>query len=146
MPTLHDDGYRSEIQKRLRALRPDSQRRWGKMSVEQMLWHINQALEGALGKISVPPQKSPLPRSIMKFLVLNLPWPKGAPTLPMFVATGEHDFETERGRCVQLIDEFAARRLEGEWPPNPVFGRVSGQDVTRLQTKHVNHHLTQFGV
>jgi hypothetical protein len=146
MPTLHDKDYRVEIQKRLGGLRPDSQGRWGKMSVGQMLWHVNEALEAALGKISLPMEKSPLPRPIMKFIVIHLPWPKGAPTLPSWVATGHHDFEAERERCLRLIDELAARRLESNWPPSPVLGAMSGRDVTRLHAKHLNHHLTQFGV
>ena len=143
---LHDQTYRGQIQKRLRELRPDAQRRFGKMSVSQMLWHVNEAMDVALGKKIAARQKSPLPGPIMKFFVLNLPWPKGAPTLPMFVARGEHDFSSERERCLRLIDELAAKDLESKWPENPVFGSVCGRDVTRLHAKHLHHHLSQFGV
>lgn len=146
MATLHDDAYRSEVVKRVRQLRPDSPRRWGKMSVDQMLWHINTGLASALGQIQVPPQKPPLPRALLKFVILNLPWPKGAPTLPTLVATGSYDFDAERARCLQLIDEFAAKKIDNEWPLHPTFGRISGRDVSRLHAKHLNHHLTQFGV
>ena len=59
MPKLHDAGYRSAIQTRIRQLRPDSQRRWGKMSVGQMLWHVNEAMEAALGRVQLPPVKTP---------------------------------------------------------------------------------------
>ena len=45
-------GYKAEMLRRLKALRPDAQRRWGKMSVAQMLWHVNEAMEGALGRIT----------------------------------------------------------------------------------------------
>ena len=146
MAMLHDAEYRASIQNRLRALRPDSERRFGKMSVSQMLWHVNEAMEVALGTKHIPRQKSPLPGPIMKFLVLNVPWPKGAPTMPAFVANTEHDFDAERARCLRLIDQLAAKDLQSEWPHNPVFGRVRGRDVTRLHAKHLNHHLTQFGV
>ena len=81
MAQLHDPRDRAEIVRRLRALRPDSDRRWGKMSVAQMLWHVNEAMEGALGRIQAEPMKVPLPRPLLKFLVLNAPWGKGAPTL-----------------------------------------------------------------
>ena len=146
MPMLHDEAYRSQVMTRVAALRRDSQRRWGRMSVDQMLWHVNGAMAAALGQIQVPPQKVPLPRPVMKFLVLNLPWPKGAPTLPMFVASGGYQFDSERARCLQLIDQLAARRLDGDWPDNPVFGSVTGPYVSRLQAKHLDHHLKQFGV
>jgi hypothetical protein len=75
-----------------------------------------------------------------------MPWPKGAPTLPVFVAKGNYDFETERTRCLRLIDDFAAKRLDGEWPVHPILGRLSPQDVSRLQAKHLDHHLKQFAV
>jgi uncharacterized protein DUF1569 len=146
MPMLHDDRYRAGIQQRLRELRPDAQRRWGKMTVAQMLKHVNVVMESALGKISVPPEKPPLPRPIMKFIVINIPWPKGAPTIKPFVVTEENcDFEAERVRCLRLIDELASKNLESEWPPSPMLGQMSGRDVTRLHAKHLNHHLTQFG-
>lgn len=146
MPTLHDPANRGSIVSRIRALRPDSERRWGKMTVDQMLWHVNEALAGALGKISLPPEKAPLPRPIMKFLVINLPWPKGAPTSAPYKARAAHDFEAERARCLRLIDELAAKPLESEWPDSPMLGRMTGRDHTRMQAKHLNHHLTQFGV
>ena len=46
---LHDPHDKAEILRRLKALRADAERRWGKMSVAQMLWHVNEAMEGALG-------------------------------------------------------------------------------------------------
>jgi hypothetical protein len=82
----------------------------------------------------------------MKFVVLKLPWPKGAPTMPEFVARAEHDFEAERARCVALLKRFAAKPMDDPWPRNPVFGEVSGQYVSRLHAKHLDHHLRQFGV
>jgi DinB superfamily len=116
------------------------------MSVDQMLWHISQGLELALGQITTPAQKVPLPRPIMKFIVLNLPWPKGAPTVDVARATQEYDFEAERQRCLQLLDVFAAKKLNEPWPTNPIFGPVTGRFVSRVQTKHLDHHLKQFGV
>jgi DinB superfamily len=146
MPMLHDADYRGTILNRIRALRPDSERRWGKMTVDQMLWHVNEALESALGKISLPPDRTPLPRPLMKFLILNVPWPKGAPTMPQFQARAEHDFEAERTRCLRLVEELCAKPLGSAWPDSPTLGRMSGRDVTRLQAKHLDHHLRQFGV
>jgi hypothetical protein len=146
MPMLHDAAYRSQIETRVRALRQDARRQWGKMSVDQMLWHVSDAMEVALGRRAAPRQKVPLPRPVMKFIVLNLPWPKGAPTMPMFVAQGSHDFHAERERCLKLIEELSGRRLGEPWPVNPVFGEIRGQDVSRLHAKHLDHHLRQFGV
>jgi hypothetical protein len=144
---LHDARDRAEIVRRLRALRPDSDRRWGKMSVTQMLWHVNEAMEGALGRIQAEPMKVPLPRPLLKLLVLNAPWGKGAPTLKRWIPQAEsYDFLSERERCCRLVEEIAAKPIVAEWPDSPTLGKMSGKDVSRLHAKHLNHHLTQFGV
>jgi hypothetical protein len=146
MPTLHDEPYRLQIINRIRSLHRDSPRRWGMMSADQMLWHVNGGLAMALGHLHVPPQKLPVPRAIMRLVALNLPWPKGWPTMPMFVASGSYDFDAEGARCVQLIDQFAAKRLDEDWPTHPLLGRLSGREASRIQAKHLDHHLRQFGL
>ena len=145
MLTLHDDAYRSQIIDRIQSLGRDSPRRWGRMSADQMLWHVNGGLSMALGHMHVPPQKLPVPRAIMRLVALNLPWPKGWPTMPMFVASGSYDFDAERVRCVQLIDQLAAKRLDEDWPMHPLLGRLSGREASKIQAKHLDHHLKQFG-
>lgn len=44
MPLLHDAAHREALRGRVGSLRPGSQRRWGKMTVDQMLWHVNETL------------------------------------------------------------------------------------------------------
>lgn len=144
MPRLHDPSVRASLEQRLNSLAPDAPRRWGTMSVEQMLWHVNQGLRMALGDAAFRPIPVPLPRPVMKFLVLNLPWPKGAPTHPQAVATGQYDFHKERAECLALIDKMCCRRLDEPWPDSPTFGKVSGSFASRLQAKHLDHHFKQF--
>jgi hypothetical protein len=146
VPKLHDPQYKADILRRLKTLRPDSERKWGKMSVAQMLWHLNESMACAVGEIKRSPAKAMLPKSIMKFFVLNMPWMKGAPTVPEWVAKDEHDFAAERDRCIRLIEVMTARKIDGEWSDDPLLGRLSGDEVSRLHAKHLNHHLTQFGV
>jgi hypothetical protein len=146
MKNLHDGSNRAEMVRRLHALRPDSERKWGKMSVDQMLWHVSDALALSLGDLTVEAGKPPIPRALLKFIVLNLPWSKNGPTHPAFVATRNYDFAVERTRCLQLIEKVASRDLHAEWPTHPVFGPMTGEQVSRLHAKHLNHHLTQFGV
>jgi hypothetical protein len=146
MRTLHDADHRATLVRRVQALRPDSTRRWGKMSVDQMLWHVNDAIAAAIGDITMPAHKPPLPRSLLKFMILNMPWGKNAPTMPLLVATRNYDFAAEHARCLRLIDRMAAIDVNGEWPAHPMLGRVKGADLSRLQAKHLDHHLTQFGV
>jgi hypothetical protein len=145
MALLHDPSTRARFESRLKSLRPDSPRQWGSMSASQMLWHVNQFLGWSLGDAVPAPQKIPMPMPIMRFFLLYMPWPKGAPTHKQAVAKEEHDFEAERAKCLALIDRFVARPLDGPWPADPVFGFKGGKSFSRLQAKHLDHHFRQFG-
>lgn len=146
MPKLiHDEDVRRDLERRVSALTPGLTPRWGKMSVDQMLWHVSEAMAGHL----VEPErtrKSPMQSAVMRFVVLNLPWPKGSPTDPALVTTSQHDFEEQRVRCLALIREVASRAVDAPWPRHATFGAMTGRQVSALQAKHLNHHLTQFGV
>ncbi len=147
MALLHDPHDKEAILRRLKALSPDAVRRWGKMSVTQMLWHVNEAMEAALGRTHPDPLKLPLPRPLLKFIVLNFPWGKGAPTLKGWVPQSDsYEFASEHSRCLRLVGEIASKPLDAAWPDSPTLGRMKGGEVSRLQAKHLNHHLTQFGV
>ena len=146
MAILHDSTVRASLETRLHALKPDTKPRWGKMSVDQMLWHVNQALAEAVGEIKTPAITSPVPRPVMRFAVLNLPWVKNAPTNPSFVAKAKHDFNAEKARCLQLIARLTGARMEDAATVHPMFGTMTGRQVSQLHAKHLNHHFSQFGV
>ena len=150
MRTLHDPTVLSTIRSRVESLTPQAQPRWGKMTVDQMLWHVNGGLDmatgkGTFGKMKLPP----IPIGLMKFMVLNVPWPKGAPTIPEIDAAKvgpRCEFEAERARCLALIDELASRDVTAEWPKHPGFGVFAGPQWSALMAKHLDHHLKQFSV
>ncbi len=145
MPLLHDPAVRSRIESRLKALKPESPRKWGSMSSDQMLWHVNQFLSFNLGDEVPDKQKIPMPLPLMRFFLLYMPWPKGAPTHKKAIAKAKHDFEAERARCLALIGKFVARPLDGAWPDDPIFGFTRGKQFSQLQAKHLDHHFKQFG-
>ena len=117
------------------------------MTVDQMLWHVNCGLENALGRYEVKDQKMPVPYGVVKFVVFNLPWRRGkTPTAREFLAKEHYDFATEHARLLRLIDELAAKPLEAEWDRSSFMGPMTGRDWSRLQAKHLDHHLSQFGV
>jgi len=145
MRMLHHPEVRSALERRLSALRADAPRQWGTMTVDQMLWHVNRFLESALGEGTLPAYKSSMPLPLLRFMLLYAPWPKSAPTNKAAVPREAYDFEAERARCRGLIDRFASRPLDGEWPVDPTFGTVSGKFASRVQARHLDHHLRQFG-
>ncbi len=146
MSTLHHNETRAAIKKRLQELRPDATRKWGSMTVDQMLWHVNQPLKESLGEYIAPEGKPPLPPMLLRWLVLNVPWPRGAATRPDLVAVQRYDFEKERAECLSLIDRFAQCDVGISWPKSGNFGSMTGQHWSRLHAKHLDHHLRQFGV
>lgn len=144
MRMLHNPSVRISIETRLNGIRADSPRQWGSMSVDQMLWHVNQFLAASIGEGTLVTQKSPVPAPIMRFFLIYMPWPRSAPTNKGAIAKGDHDLEAERTRCKELIAKFVSRPVDGEWPIDPSFGPVTGRFASRLQAKHLDHHFRQF--
>jgi hypothetical protein len=117
------------------------------MSVDQMLWHVNETLGMALDQSPLPPRDNALMRTVGKWLVLYGPWPKGrSPTMPHLRARSEHDFQAERERLLRLLDAFDGRSAAAAWPRHPMLGPLTGAEWMHLQGRHVDYHLRQFGV
>jgi hypothetical protein len=144
---LHDEGRRAELHRRLDALRPDATPRWGRMSPDQMLWHLNSALAMAIGDLPAKPFHTAFRRTVIKAYALYGPWPKGrAPTARELNARANRfEFEDERARLHGRIDALGAKPITAEWPVHPAFGPMSGAAWSLLQSRHVDWHLTQFG-
>src|SRR5206468_8322487 len=79
LKTLGRERDKAEILRRLRALRPDSVRRWGRMSAHQMVCHLSDACRILTAARPAPLAASPLPRRLMKWIALYVPirWPPG---------------------------------------------------------------------
>lgn len=147
MLSVHDADFRRSLRARADSLRPDSGRQWGRMTVDQMAWHVNAALTLSLGTLAAARATPPLPPALLLRMVLYLPWPKGrAPALPELIANGGYDPEAERQRFHVLIEEMAATPLDSAWIAHPGLGPMRGAQWSRLMAKHTNHHFTQFGV
>jgi hypothetical protein len=146
MSMIHAPGVHDALRRRIESLRPDSQRKWGRMTVDQMLWHVNVSMSECLGEYSPAPMRVPMPRKLLRWLLLNVPWPKSARTRPDMVAAQRYDFETERARCLRLLDGIHRRDLSASWSDSASLGEMSGKHWSRLQAKHLEHHLKQFGV
>ena len=147
MSILHDAQTKESIKRRVAALTPAAERRWGRMTVDQMLWHLNCGIENSLGRFAVEDVKLPMPYAVVKFFVLNFPWRKGkTPTAREFVARDKYDFAAEQARLLRLIDEVTTKPLDVQWPNSAFMGPMTGRDWSRLGAKHLDHHLSQFGV
>ena len=151
MRTLARPEDKTEIVRRLGGVRPESPRRWGRMSAHQMVCHLADGYRMALGEQTVTSAGGVLQRTLVKWIALYapLPWPAGIPTSPEIdqqgAGTPPSDFGGDVERVAGLLDLVAERRSP-DWPRHPVFGRMSGAAWLRWGYLHADHHLRQFGV
>ncbi len=149
MPSLFESADRASLEARLRALQPESPRQWGKMNAAQMLAHCCCPLEAAthvrpsrqrwLGKVIAP--------LVRKGALGDRPFSKSSPTDPTFVVSDAREFDRERARLLELMDQFVAKGPESAAQvEHSFFGRLNGDEWGRLSYKHLDHHLRQFGV
>ena len=151
MKNLFDATVADQIKTRLGTLKPQSERRWGKMSAPQMLAHCSVSMQWAVGQ--VVPEKGPLLVRLMGRLVKPLvfrnedPLRKNSPTAKSLIVTDERDFAKERERLTGLIDKFAAGGAAGcTKNPHSFFGKMTPEEWATLMYRHLDHHLRQFGV
>jgi len=147
-----DPGRVDATLARLGTLGPDAPRQWGRMSVGQMVCHLDDSYRSVMGERSASDVSTVFSRTVMKFVALwtPLPWPKGVPTMPEVDAerggTPPAAFESDRARLEQSLRAFVAGARDGRCVRHPLFGEMSTADWLRWGYAHADHHLRQFGV
>lgn len=150
-PNIFAKEVSDEIIQRINNLTPDSQRQWGKMDVAKMLAHCNVAYETIY-----EPEKHPRPKFpmslILKLLVKPIvvgekPPKKNSPTGPQFIIKSDKDFDAERRRLIDFVNrttELGETEFDGR--ESHSFGVLNKTQWSNMLYKHLDHHLTQFGV
>ncbi len=150
MKSVFDKDDVAETIERINRLSPEVQAQWGKMSVDQMLAHCNVSYE------MVYTDKYPKPNIliglIMKIFVKNKvvsekPFAKNLLTAPQFKMLDKKDFEFEKKRLIDFIiktQELGEEHFDGKISHS--FGKLNKTEWNNMFYKHLNHHLTQFGV
>jgi hypothetical protein len=146
---LHGETL-AEIRSRMDHLHPDRQRLWGKMNAHQMMCHLADSFEIALGTRQTTPLKTPLPPALMKWVAFHMPWkwPKNVPTTVVAEqgvgGTPPADWYLDQSRLLLLFETFSAKRTH--WASHPMFRSMSTKDWMRWGYLHTDHHLRQFGL
>ncbi|SDN07225.1 DUF1569 domain-containing protein [Kriegella aquimaris] len=147
---LFDPKESQETIVRINSLNSETQPLWGKMSVAQMLAHCNVAYE------LVYEDKHQKPKGFKKFLIKlfakNIvvgpkPYKKNSMTSPIFIISDARDFDKEKKRLIYHIEK--TQQLGGSHFNNKeshAFGPLSEKEWNTLFSKHLDHHLQQFGV
>ncbi len=146
MKSLFNEEPYAEIKKRINMLKPNSERKWGKMDIGQALHHCQQPLNVSLGKGNIKKQYFPLAFLFKKSLYNDKPWRQNLPTARSFKISENKDFETEKAALLKLVDEFHTKENQIEWEPHPIFGKFTPEQWGQMQYKHLDHHLKQFSV
>lgn len=149
--TLHNKYYFDEIKTRISRLSVDSERKWGKMNVAQMLCHCDLVLQVPLQNIELP-KINDIFRIIGVFTkremqIFNNGIPHNMPTFQKLIINFECNFEETKNNLLKTLDfywdAFENSRLPKE---HVLFGNMKEKDWGFLEYKHLNHHLKQFNV
>ena len=151
MKSFLNRADKKEILERLSNLRPDSRRRWGRMTPHQMICHLSDSFKSRLGEKENSPANNLFTRTVVKWIALYAPtpWPHDIKTRPEMDqeigGTPPDDFESDRLQLVALLERFAAPEKNAEFHPHPFFGDMSEAEWMRWGYLHCDHHLRQFG-
>ncbi len=139
-----------EIIDRINKLTPSTQAVWGKMNVAQMLAHCNVTYEFIYDTKHEAPKgftKLMLKLFVKNIVVNEKPYGKSSRTAPAFIIVDERVFETEKKRLIDHItktQELGEKYFDGK--ESISFGPLKMQEWNNMFYKHLNHHLSQFGV
>jgi uncharacterized protein DUF1569 len=142
---------KAELLQRLKGLGPESERRWGRMTVHQMVCHLCDGFRMAMAQKAVSDATGLLPRTIVKWIALYAPlrWPPGIETRPEIDQHGggtkPADFGADVAQLESLMHLVTAPSRRFDSPPHPIFGRMSEAEWLRWGYLHMDHHLRQFG-
>ncbi len=138
-----------EFINRINTLNADTPAKWGKMNVSQMLAHCNVSYELAFENIHKKP--NPVMKLVLKFIVKKsivneAPYKQGLPTAPEFIIKDKKDFEKEKGRLINYIkktQELGESHFDKK--ESTSFGVLTKTEWNNMFSKHLDHHLNQFG-
>lgn len=150
MENLFNPSDYQAIIVRFNDISPLSQRCWGKMEVNQMIVHLKDQLDIALGNKPAMAQGPVILRtSLGRWISLYfLSWGKGKIATPIEMDALKNgmivtDFESDKHLLLVRLQEFIS--TSNSFAEHPFFGKINNKDWGRLAWKHINHHLLQFG-
>lgn len=150
MKSLFNSNDVQELIDRINKITPQSRPLWGKMNAAQLMAHFTAPLKmahgeikGKRGLISLLFGKS----SKKKFVKPGVDFLKNLPTDPNFIFPNELQFEAEKTKLIDKLNDFCSKGPAGiSKDPHSFFGPMTPGELDIIQYKHFDHHLKQFGV
>lgn len=150
MLNIFDLNETNQVIQRISNLKQDASPLWGKMSADKMLAHCNVTYDLAFD------DTIPKPKGLKKFLlklfvkpmvVGEKPYKRNSRTAPEFLIIDDRNFELEK---VKLINNLLKTIDLGEDYFNNresnSLGKLTISEWNNMFYKHLDHHLSQFGV
>ncbi len=135
---------------RIGQLTPQSQAKWGKMNVSQMLSHCQKPfliVNGSLQAKVNPVFRFLFGKSAKKEMLTKPEFRKSLPTFKEFQIVNAVEFEYEKKFLIQCIENFMHKGEAGIVnKDHGLFGPMTTEEWNVLLAKHLDHHLKQFGV
>lgn len=136
---------------RIERLKPTTQPGWGIMNVAQMLAHCSVPYDMVYGVTKVDKagwlKRTMLKLFVKRFVVGPKPYAKNTRTPENFLIADERNFEKERD---YLIENIKKTQEKGEaffkGRESPTLGLLTTEEWSVMFSKHLEHHLEQFGV
>jgi len=150
LPNIFTKTEVDTIISRINQLSPTTQAQWGTMSVDKMLAHCNVTYE------MLYDEKYPKPNAFIRFIlktfvknkvVSETMYGRNGETAPEFIIKEAKNFEVEKARLIEYINKTQALGQDYfEGKESHSFGVLTKTEWNNMFYKHLNHHLTQFGV
>ena len=150
LPSVFDAKVAEGLIARINTLTPTSQPKWGKMDVARMLAHSNVTYEYAFDERTDRPNfivKTMLKTFVKPKVIGDAPYEQNSPTGPAFIIKSDKDFEEEKQRLINYINRIVQTGKSAyEGKESASFGVLTSGEWSNMIYKHIDHHLTQFGV
>ena len=144
--SLYDPQTFQQTLDRINQITPETKPQWGEMDAAQMMSHCAAIIDVGNGK---PLENTPFMAKLFKGFIRKMvvgpkPYPKSAKTHPQYLRRSSKDFAEEKQRLLSSLEKL--RELEDQDVEHILFGVLTKDEKGWAQYKHLDHHLTQFGV
>ena len=151
LPNIFQKNVTDEFISRINKLTMNTNPVWGKMNVSQMLAHCcityQYVYEPQIFKKPNFFMAWVLKTFVKKSVINEIPYKHNLQTGPDFIIKDDRDFEKEKSRLICFLQKS---QQDGEDFYNDKesfsFGKLNIIEWNNMFYKHLNHHLTQFGV
>ena len=147
---VRDRFFRDVLGRSLAALEPGTRARWGAMTAQEMVEHLQWGFEVSTGRVALECTVPEAKRARLKpFLFNDTPMvhdfrnPALAAGLPALRHPGLPEARAALAVEVARFLEYE-RSSPGAVHTHPVFGPITVEEWGRAHFKHAYHHLLQF--